>query len=164
MTYYEVTSCRLAIQVCTGYSSGGRARYRTFSMKGIRPDASDEAIGAILRALAPLLLYPIAQVRKVTKRKIFFTDDAAPATPAITLPAPVSVPMETELLPAEAKFVPELIYPEMPVWEEEWLAIALLLMYLAWAWNLYCLRAGFRLGRAPPVQSASPSPPAKNLH
>jgi len=47
MTYYEVTTCRLAIQVCVGYSPNGRARHRTFSMKELRADASNEAMKAL---------------------------------------------------------------------------------------------------------------------
>jgi len=90
---YETISCRLAIQVCIGYSPNGRARHRTFSMKGIRPGASGEAIDAIIRALAPLLIYPITKVRKVTKRTIFFNDSAcghntAPVPPAGAVPEP----------------------------------------------------------------------------
>ena len=102
MTYYEVTTCRLAIQVCIGYSPNGRARHRTFSMRGLRPDAPDEAIAEILRALAPILLYPITKVRKVTKRTIFFNENAAPSAPPVVLPVPVPVPAE----------------PEIPVWED----------------------------------------------
>ena len=74
MSYYEKISCRVAIQVCIGYFPDGRERHRTFSMKGIAPDASFEAIAAVVRALAPLLAYPITKVRKVTKREIFFCE------------------------------------------------------------------------------------------
>jgi len=116
-------------------------------MKGIRPDASNEAIDAILRALAPILIYPITQVRKVTKRKIFFIEDAAPATPVACLrPAevalPVPLPVEPEIIPVELGLMPEPAEPEMPVWEwkeeesageKERFALALSFMYLLWA-------------------------------
>ena len=84
MSYTEIISCRVAIQVCIGYFSDGRERHRTFSMKGIRPDAPDEAIAAIVRALAPVLVFPITKVRKVVKRTIVFDDWRASAVPAET--------------------------------------------------------------------------------
>jgi len=147
-----------------GKPISGKKRHRTFSMKGIRPDASEEAIDAILRALAPILIYPITQVRKVTKRKIFFIEDAAPSAPATCLrPAevvlPVPLPVEPEIIPVEPDLMPE---PEMPVWEweeeeegageRERFALALLFMYLLWAWNLSSQ------GRAPPMLNNSPRP------
>jgi len=119
-------------------------------MKGIRPDASDEAIDAILRALAPILIYPITQVRKVTKRKIFFIEDAAPAACPRLAGAPVVLPVP---LPVEPEIIP--VEPEMPVWdreeeenagEKERFVLALLFMYLLWAWNLSSR------GRAPPMR------------
>ncbi|MCL2009108.1 MAG: hypothetical protein FWG71_01000 [Synergistaceae bacterium] len=82
MSYYEKVTCRIAIQVCIGHFPDGRERHRTFSMRGINPDASFESIDAVIIALAPLLAYPITKVRKVTKREIFFYEEAA-------LPAPV---------------------------------------------------------------------------
>ena len=81
MSYYEKISCRIAIQVCVGYFTDGRERHRTFSMKGIDPNASLDAIAAIIRALAPVLAYPITKVRKVTKREIFFYEEAAMPVP-----------------------------------------------------------------------------------
>ena len=81
MSYYEKISCRIAIQVCIGYFPDGRERHRTFSMKGINPDASFEGIAAVILALAPLLAYPITKVRKVTKREIFFYEDAVMLVP-----------------------------------------------------------------------------------
>jgi len=60
-------------------------------MKGISPDASWEGIMKVIRALAPVLEFPIADVKKVTKRKIIFYEDAV-----------LSVPQEiTELVPAD---------------------------------------------------------------
>ena len=70
MSYYEKISCRVAIQVCMGHFPDGRERHRTFSMKGVSPDAPLESIAAVVRALAPLLAYPITKVRKVVKRRI----------------------------------------------------------------------------------------------
>ena len=48
-------------------------------MRNIRPDASDEAIAAVVRALAPVLAYPIIKVWKVVKRLIIFDEWRAPA-------------------------------------------------------------------------------------
>ena len=81
MSYYEKISCRIAIQVCVGHFPDGRERHRTFSMKGVGPDASLEAIAAIIRALAPVLAYPITKVRKVVKREIFFYEEAVMPVP-----------------------------------------------------------------------------------
>ena len=81
MSYCEKISCRIAIQVCIGHFPDGRERHRTFSMKGINPDAPFEAIEAVVIALAPLLAHPITKVRKVTKREIFFYKEAAMPVP-----------------------------------------------------------------------------------
>ena len=81
MSYYEKISCRIAIQVCIGYFPDGRERHRTFSMRGINPDAPLEAIADVIRALAPLLAYPITKVRKVIKREIIFYEEAAMSVP-----------------------------------------------------------------------------------
>ncbi|MDR1049334.1 MAG: hypothetical protein LBL51_06215 [Synergistaceae bacterium] len=61
-------TCRLAIQVCIGRSPSGRARHRTFSIKNIAPDADPSALAAVVRAIAPVLAYPITRVTLVTKR------------------------------------------------------------------------------------------------
>ena len=82
MSYYEKISCRIAIQVCIGYFPDGRERHRTFSIKGIKPDAPLEAIASFARALAPVLAYPITKVRKVVKREIFFYEEAVMPIPA----------------------------------------------------------------------------------
>jgi len=81
MSYYEVTTCRLAIRLCIGYGPNGRKKHRTFSMKNINPNASWEGIMAVIRALAPVLEFPIVDVQKVTSRKIIFYEDAALPTP-----------------------------------------------------------------------------------
>ena len=81
MSYYEKISCRIAIQVCIGHFPDGRERHRTFSMKGVDPDAPLKSIAAVIRALAPLLAYPITKVRKVTKRVILIYEEAALSVP-----------------------------------------------------------------------------------
>ena len=81
MSYYEKISCRIAVQVCIGYFPDGRERHRTFSMRGINPDAAFEAIADVIRALAPLLAHPITKVRKVIKREIIFYEEAAMPVP-----------------------------------------------------------------------------------
>jgi len=158
--YYEVTTCRLAIQVCIGYGSNGRKKHRTFSMKNINPNASWEAIMKIINALAPVLEYPITDIQKVTSRKIFFYEDAAPAAPAIALAVPASAPLEAEILPADPLDLDSLdmssLDTEIAIWEvrkakeEQEKFVLALLMYMLWAWNLSSLRVGF--GRAPPAR------------
>ena len=87
MSKNEKITCRVAIQVCIGHFSDGRERHRTFSMKGIDPDAAPEAIAAVVRALAPVLAYPITKVRKIVKRVIvIFEKGVMPAA----LESPVS--------------------------------------------------------------------------
>jgi len=81
MSYYEIITCRLAIRVCIGYGPTGRKKHRTFSMKGINPNASWEGIMEVIRALAPLLEFPIVDIQKVTSRKIIFYEDAALSVP-----------------------------------------------------------------------------------
>ena len=88
MSYYEKISCRIAIQVCVGCFPDGRERHRTFSIKGINPRASLEAIADIIRALAQVLACPITKVRKVVKREIIFYEEAAMPIPQI-IPFPV---------------------------------------------------------------------------
>ena len=92
MSYYEKITCRIAIQVCIGHFPDGRERHRTFSMRGINPDASFESIDAVIIALAPLLAFPITKVRKVTKREIFFYEEAALPVPADDAEALTSAP------------------------------------------------------------------------
>ena len=94
MSYYEKISCRIAIQVCVGYFPDGRERHRTFSIKGIKPDAPLEAIASLARALAPVLAYPITKVRKVVKREIFFYEDAV-----MPIPLDISEPAARKVIP-----------------------------------------------------------------
>ena len=46
-------------------------------MPSSHPDAPTEAIANVIRALAPILEYPITKVTKVTKREIFFYEGEA---------------------------------------------------------------------------------------
>ena len=92
MLCYEKISCRIAIQVCVGHLPSGRGRYRTFSMRGIKPDASPEAIASVIRSLAPLLIYPITKVRKMVKREIFFYEECRGELRSPALCSPMSVP------------------------------------------------------------------------
>ena len=117
MTYYEVTTCRLAIRVNIGYSLTGRKKHRTFSMRGINPNASWEAIMEVIRALALVLEFPIVDVKKVISRKIFFHEDAAPVTPAVA----ASVPVETEIVSAEPVDSFDIAFDlgmEIAIWEK----------------------------------------------
>ena len=107
MSHVEIITCRLCIQVCVGYLPNGRKSYRSFSMRGIRPDASWEAIESILRALQPVLAYPITKVEKVTSRKIIFYEDATPAS---------AWPVESVIMLDQADTVCQK-YQKMPVWE-----------------------------------------------
>jgi len=85
-------------------------------MRGIRPDASWEAIGNILRALQPVLAYPITKVEKVTSRKIIFYEDATPVAPASAWPVE-SVIMLDQADTVCQKYQEYQKYPKMPVWE-----------------------------------------------
>jgi hypothetical protein len=65
--FKKITS-RLAIQVCIGYSPSGKARHRTFSIKGIDPNAAFSKLAAFVRdCVAPVLACPITKVTLVTK-------------------------------------------------------------------------------------------------
>ena len=98
MFYQEKISCRVAIQVCVGYFPDGRERHRTFSLRGICPNASFVAIAAVIRALTPVLAFPITKVRKVTKREIIFYEEAVlpipeeSVEPEVRKTMPFSVP------------------------------------------------------------------------
>ncbi|MDR1579914.1 MAG: hypothetical protein LBS35_06115 [Synergistaceae bacterium] len=79
MSKFEFVSCRLAIQVCIGHFPDGRERHRTFSVKNIRPDADDDALIAVVRAIGSLLAYPVTHARLIVKsRRVLF--DAKPGT------------------------------------------------------------------------------------
>ena len=93
----EKITCRIAIQVCVGYFPDGRERHRTFSLWRVRPDVTPETIRGIIRALAPLLEYPITKVTKVIKRVIFSAEEerdaekarrVTAAVPSAAVPAP----------------------------------------------------------------------------
>ena len=71
---FDVVTCRLAIKVCIGQTPGGRPSHRTFSIKGINPDADMTALASLVRLIAPILAYPITQVRLVTKKVFLFSD------------------------------------------------------------------------------------------
>ena len=153
MSYYEKWSCRIAIQVCIGHFPDGRERHRTFSMRGINPDASPEAIAAVVRALAPVLAYPITKVRKVTKREIFFFEEAV-------LPVPVTA-MSTET----CRIIPFPVFPVFP--EAERLVArqaaangrAAILPFPSPLAEPSSRQICFFLGRAPPVQKLdAPTP------
>jgi hypothetical protein len=72
--YFEHISCRVAIQLCVGHFPSGRPRRRTISLHNIRRDASPDDIAAVVRALAPLLAYPIIKVRVVRKDALRFDE------------------------------------------------------------------------------------------
>jgi hypothetical protein len=91
MSQFELTSCRLAIQICIGHFPDGRERHRTFSIKNIRPDADDSALLTIVRAVGALLAYPVTRARLIVKkRRVLFgtktgmgtKENAAPETRA----------------------------------------------------------------------------------
>ena len=79
MACLELVQCRLAIQCCIGYFPDGRERHRTFSLRDIRPDASVDALAAVVRSVAPLLVYPITKVSIVKKYVLVLDAADAPA-------------------------------------------------------------------------------------
>ena len=101
MSYYEVITCRLAIRVCIGYGPNGRKKHRIFSMRNINPNASWEGIMAVIRALAPVLEFPIVDVQKITSRKIIFYEDAV-------LPVPQGI---AKLEPADMESRKIILFP-----------------------------------------------------
>ena len=107
----EKITCRIAIQTCVGYFPDGRERHRTFSLWRVRPDISPEAIRDIIRALAPLLEYPITKVTKVIKRVIFSAEEernAPEATPHMTTPTPR---IDAAPVPESGKIIPFPVFP-----------------------------------------------------
>jgi len=50
-------------------------------MRGIEPNAPLEAIADVVRALAPVLAYPVTKVRKIIKREIIFYEEAVMPIP-----------------------------------------------------------------------------------
>ena len=147
MPYYEKISCRVAIQVCIGHFPDGRERHRTFSIRGVNPDAPLEPIEAVVRALAPILAYPITKVRKVIKRKIFFYEEAA-------LPVPFNSEYETEAsLCVIRNMKQKLRFAEL---KSQGLILPLLLIpHSAFRITNFFLPSPFRsflMGRSPPFQ------------
>jgi hypothetical protein len=79
---FDMITCRLAIQVCIGYSPSGRARHRTFSIKGIKPDVDLSVLAAFVRdVIAPILAFPVTKVRLVTKKTYLFAREETAAEP-----------------------------------------------------------------------------------
>jgi hypothetical protein len=80
----EIT-CRLAIQVCIGCSPRGTARHRTFSIKGIKPDADFSKLAVFVRdCVAPVLACPVTKVTLVKKIPVFLGE------PEETTPVPAA--------------------------------------------------------------------------
>ena len=134
MSYYEKISCRIAIQVCIGYFPDGRERHRTFSIKGIKPDAPLEAIASLARALAPVLAYPITKVRKVVKREIFFYEDAV-----MPIPLDITEPEARKIIFSTAFPIPER------------LVAAAILPFPSLSTEAWLKQMGFPSKRAPPA-------------
>jgi hypothetical protein len=57
--------CRLAIQMSVGRTSRGRERHRTLILNDVNPDAGADALAEVVRAIEPLLAFPITEVRRV---------------------------------------------------------------------------------------------------
>jgi hypothetical protein len=109
---FDRVTCRLAIQMCVGYFPDGRERHRTFSIKNIDPNAEISALNALVRAIAPLLAYPITKVRLVTKKiRVLFDAGADNAPSPVTATESRVVDLtgpEEPARPAEpAKLAPE---------------------------------------------------------
>ncbi|MDR1133525.1 MAG: hypothetical protein LBL05_05140 [Synergistaceae bacterium] len=79
MAYLELVRCRLAIQCCIGYFPDGRKRHRTFSLPDVRPGASADALASVVRAVAPLLKFPITRVRVVKKYVLTYVSGESPS-------------------------------------------------------------------------------------
>ena len=99
----ERITCRIAVQICIGRFPDGRERHRTFSIKDIRPDVSWEAVAKIIRALAPVLKFPITKVTKVTQRVLFWEDDD---NIAAREPQVEAVPVNAVPVPEAARIIP----------------------------------------------------------
>jgi hypothetical protein len=79
MAVLELVRCRLAIQCCIGYFPDGRERRRTFSLPDVRPGASADALVSVVRAVAPLLKFPISKVSIVKKYVLAYGSDESPS-------------------------------------------------------------------------------------
>ena len=102
MAYLEFVRCGLAIQCCIGYFPDGRERHRTFSLRDIRPDATMDALASVVRAIAPLLAYPITKVSVVKKYVLVLDDGGARPAPQTFRDQSASVSSD-----AEAAFCPD---------------------------------------------------------
>jgi len=148
----EKITCRIAIQTCVGYFQDGRERHRTFSLWNVRPDISPEAIRDIIRALAPLLEYPITKVTKVIKRVIFSAEDelnAPDAAPRAATPTPrvdAAPVAESE----SGKIIP---FPVFPVIERPAAQRAIGHDVAEHSSSESPLQKRFMPGRSPPVRS-----------
>ena len=128
MTYEKIT-CRIAIQTCVGHFPDGRERHRTFSLRHVRPDVSPEAIRKIIRALAPVLKYPITKVTKVVKMVLFSAEEEQAAEGRVTraaIPshqvdaAPVSAePVLAEPIQESGRIIPFPIFPTISSRKDE---------------------------------------------
>ena len=151
----EKISCRIAIQTCVGHFPDGRERHRTFSLRHVRPDVSMETIRDIIRALAPLLKYPITKVTKVTKREIFSDEEKRDAGSAkrnaedaalyAATPAPQA---NAESVTESARIIPFPVFPaaECP-------GIHMVIMYNNAKSSHFAatpMQKSFHSGRAPP--------------
>jgi hypothetical protein len=86
---FEKITCRLAVQVCIGYSPSGTARHRTFSIKGINPNARLTALAAFVREyVAPVLAFPVTKLTLVKKIRVSL--DSQEKTTPNTADAPAS--------------------------------------------------------------------------
>ena len=106
----EKISCRIAVQTCIGHFPDGRERHRTFSIKDIRPDVSWEAVAIIIRALAPILKYPITKVTKIIKKEMFFGENANLSAPSPQVNA-APVPEAARIIPFVVSFSPVTKHP-----------------------------------------------------
>ena len=104
MARLELVRCRLAIQCCIGHFPDGRERHRTFSLQDVRPDASADALASVIRAVAPLLAYPITKV-SIVKKYVLVLD-------AVTLQVPQTFRDQgTSVLSEEGAFYTEEFAP-----------------------------------------------------
>ncbi|MDR1886140.1 MAG: hypothetical protein LBQ56_07665 [Synergistaceae bacterium] len=92
MARFELISCRLAIQVCVGTLPNGRSSHRTFSVKNIDFDADAEAIADFVRAISPILAYPVTCVRLVRRYRVV-TDETVNAPEAALSRRPSADPI-----------------------------------------------------------------------
>jgi hypothetical protein len=94
MNGFGKITCRLAIQVCIGYSPSGTARHRTFSIKGIDPNAEFSKLAAFVRdCVAPVLACPITKVTLVKKIPVFLGE---PEATTKTASAPAAEPCDVQ--------------------------------------------------------------------